>query len=59
VAFETIERAGILAQLDESEYKIIRKLVVTGILATDSAPAGCTFGCTRNQPTSRRTFASQ
>ncbi len=42
VAFETIERAGILAQLDESEYKMIRKLVVSGILATDSACACCT-----------------
>jgi len=35
VAFATIERAGILAHLKESEFKPLRKLIVSAILATD------------------------
>lgn len=35
VAFATIERAGILAHLKDSEYKPLRKLIVSAILATD------------------------
>ena len=35
VAFATIERSGILSHFKESEYKALRKLIVSAILATD------------------------